>query len=60
MNAYNVVWWILVVLPLTGLIDYRTGLIAFAAVTFVRAVANLFRNNLLAPEQGETFPLRAP
>ena len=60
MIVYNLIWWIPVVLPFTGVIDYRTGLITFAAVTFVRAVANLFRNNFLTPEQGETFPLRAP
>ena len=58
--AYNVVWWIPVVLPFTRTIDYRTGFIAFLVVTIIRAVANLYRNNVLTPEQAENFPLRAP
>ena len=58
--AYNVVWWIPVVLPFTGTIDYRTGFIAFFVVTIIRAVANLYRNNVLTPEHAENFPLRAP
>ena len=58
--AYNVVWWIPIVLPLAKLIDYRTGFIAFLAITIVRAVANLYRNNVLAPGQAGDFPLRAP
>ena len=58
--AYNVVWWIPVVLPFTKAIEYRTGFIAFFIVTIVRATANLFRNNVLKPEQAENFPFRAP
>lgn len=58
--AYNVVWWIPVVLPFTKVIDYRTGFMVFFAVTFIRAMANLYRNNVLTPEQGESFPLRSP
>ena len=58
--AYNVVWWIPVVLPFTKTIDYRTGFIAFFVVTIIRAVANLYRNNVLTPEQAESFPLRSP
>jgi hypothetical protein len=58
--VYNVVWWIPVVLPFTRTIDYRTGFIAFFVVTIIRAVANLYRNNVLTPEQAENFPLRAP
>jgi hypothetical protein len=57
--AYNVIWWIPIVLPFTGIIDYRTGFIAFFLVTMIRAAANLYRNNVLNPEQAESFPLRA-
>jgi hypothetical protein len=58
--AYNVVWWIPIVLPFTKAIDYRTGFIAFLIITIIRAIANLFRNNVLKGEQAENFPLRAP
>ena len=58
--AYNVIWWVPIVLPFTGIIGYRTGFIAFFIVTVIRAVANLYRNNFLTLEQAETFPLRAP
>jgi hypothetical protein len=58
--AYNVVWWIPIVLPFTKIIDYRTGFIAFFIITVIRAVANLYRNNFLTLEQAESFPLRAP
>jgi hypothetical protein len=60
MVAYNVVWWAPMVLAFSKVIDYRTGLIAFLAVTVVRAGANLVRNNLLKPAQAVNFPLRAP
>jgi hypothetical protein len=57
--AYNVVWWIPIVLPFTKIIDYRTGFIAFFVITIIRAGVNLYRNNVLNPEQAESFPLRA-
>jgi len=57
MVAYNVAWWIPIVLPFVGTIDYRTGFIAFFIVTLIRLVANLLRNNVLRPEQAESFPL---
>ena len=58
--AYNVVWWIPLLLPFTKLIDYRTGFIVLFVVTIIRALANLYRNNFLTPEQAEYFPLRSP
>ena len=58
--VYNLAWWVPLVLVLTRVIDYRTGSISFAAITLFRAVANLYRNNLLPPERGESFPLRSP
>ena len=60
MMAYNIVWWIPIILPFTGIIDYRTGFIAFLVVTIIRLGANLLRNNVLKPEQAENFPLRSP
>ena len=58
--AYNVIWWIPIVLGFTKVIDYRTAFITFAAITIFRAMANVVRNNVLTPEQAETFPLRSP
>jgi hypothetical protein len=58
--AYNVIWWIPIVLGFTKVIDYRTASIAFLVITIFRALANLFRNNVLKGEQAEYFPLRAP
>jgi cytochrome b561 len=58
--AYNVVYLILIVLPFIGTIDYRTGFIAFFVFVIMRAGANLYRNNVLTPEQAESFPLRSP
>jgi hypothetical protein len=58
MVAYNVIYWIPIILPFTTIISYRTGFIAFFVVIIIRAVANLVRNNVLKPEQAENFPLR--
>jgi len=58
--AYNVVWWIPVVLAVVGILDYGTAFWAFFVLTLIRAVANLYRNNFLTPEQAESFPLRSP
>ena len=58
--VYNLLWWVPLVLVLTKAIDYRMGSISFAAITLFRAAANLYRNNLLPPERGESFPLRSP
>jgi hypothetical protein len=55
-----VVWWIPILLTVFKAIDYRTGFITFAAITVIRAGANLYRNNILAPEQAEYFPFRSP
>ena len=59
--AYNVVWWIPVVLPfVTERVSYRAGFIAFGLVTLVRAAVNLYRVNVLPPERADLFPLRSP
>lgn len=58
--AYNVIWWLPILLGFTKVIDYRTAFIAFFVITIIRAIANVIRNNLLTLEQAEIFPLRAP
>jgi hypothetical protein len=60
LAAYNLVWWIPIVLPITKTVDYGTGFIAFTAITAARLSANLYRNNILTLEQAERFPFRAP
>ena len=58
--VYNLIWWVPIVLGFFKVIDYRTALITFLIITICRALANVVRNNVLPPEQGERFPLRAP
>jgi len=58
--AYNVVYWLPIILPFTKAIDYRTGFIALFVVIVIRGVANLVRNNILMLKQSEIFPLRSP
>lgn len=57
--AYNLIWWIPIVLAVIKIIDYQTAFIALFVLTLVRAVVNLYRNNLLTPEQAVSFPLRS-
>ena len=57
---YNLIWWVPIVLGFFKVIDYRAAFIAFLVITICRAIANVVRNNVLPPEQGERFPLRAP
>ena len=57
--VYNLIWWIPIVLAVFKIIDYRTAFIALFILTAIRAVVNLFRNNVLNPKQAENFPLRA-
>jgi hypothetical protein len=58
--AYNLIWWVPILLPFARLMTYRTGFILFLMVTLARAVANAIRINLLPLEQAVNFPLRAP
>jgi hypothetical protein len=58
--TYNLIWWAPIVLGFFKVIDYRTAFITFLIITICRAIANVVRNNILPPEQGERFPLRAP
>ena len=58
--AYNLVWWVPVVLPVLGVISYTAGLVGFLIVTIVRAMVNLYRNNVMPVERAQRFPLRSP
>jgi hypothetical protein len=60
LTAYNLVWWLPIVLPITKTIDYGTGFITFTVITAIRLSANLYRNNVLTLDQAERFPFRAP
>lgn len=57
--AYNLIWWIPIVLAVFKIIDYWTAFIALLILTAIRAVVNLYRNNVLNSMQAESFPLRA-
>ena len=57
--AYNVIWWVPIVLPLAKVMDYRTGFILVIAATLVRLVANVYVNNARTAAQAEAFPFRA-
>lgn len=58
--AYNVVWWVPVVLPLVGVVSYRAGTVGFLTLTVARAVVNLYRNNIMSTTNAQRFPLRSP
>ena len=57
--AYNLIWWIPILLAIFKVIDYWTAFIDLFVLTLIRAIVNLYRNNVLNPEQAESFPLRA-
>ena len=58
--GYNVIWWLPVVLVVLGVWSYRAGAVAFVVVTAFRALALLYRNNVLSIEAAQRFPLRSP
>ncbi len=58
--GYNVIWWLPVVLVILGVWSYRAGAVGFVVVTVFRALANLYRNNMLSIEAAQRFPLRSP
>ena len=58
--AYNIIWWIPLVLAGFQLISYEAGFVSFLAVTVVRLTANFYRNNVLSGSQATNFPLRIP
>ena len=58
--AYNLIWWVPVVLAVLGLISYAAGLVGFLTITMARAVVNLYRNNVMPIDRAQRFPLRSP
>jgi hypothetical protein len=58
-RAFNWPFWIVLLLTFIEIIDYRTGFIAFTIIISIRLGANLYLNNVLKPEQAESFPFRA-
>jgi hypothetical protein len=57
---YNAFYWVPIILPFLGIMDYRTGFYLLTAVLLVRFIANLYRNNALTLAQAEVFVLRSP
>jgi len=57
--AFNAVFFAFL-LPFFTPIEYSTGFIALTVIIFVRLGANLYANNVLKPEQFESFPFRLP
>ncbi len=60
MIVYNVVWWLPIILSFSKVMEYKTGFISFFVITIIRAIFNLFRNNILKGDTAEKFPFRAP
>ncbi len=58
--AYNLVWWLPILLPIAGFISYEAGFVSFTIVTLIRLIANLYRNNVLSLEKAVSFPFRIP
>ena len=58
--AYNLIWWLPVVLAVLGIVSYWVGFIGFLAISALRAAANVYRNNVLPIEAAQRFPLRSP
>ena len=57
--AYNIIWWVPMLLSFTHVIDYRAGFIAFFSVTVFRLFINIYVNYALDIEKFERFPLKA-
>ena len=58
--AYNIAYWMPLVLALTNTIDDGTAFSACAVIIAVRSVLHLYRNNFLTAEQAMRFPFHAP
>jgi hypothetical protein len=58
--AYNTAWWVPVVMPILGVISYRSGFVAFLVVTVIRALINSYRTNVMPVAAAERLPLRQP
>ncbi len=58
--AYNLVFWVPLVLGFAGFISHQAGFIGFFVIILFRAATNLYRNNVLPWDKAELFPLRIP
>ena len=58
--AYNIAYWMPLVLALTNTMDDSTAFSACGVIIAVRSVLHLYRNNFLTAEQAMRFPFRAP
>jgi len=58
--AYNVAFWVPVVMPIVGVTSYRVGFMAFLAITLVRALINGYRVNVMPVAAAERTPFRQP
>jgi len=56
---YNAAWLLPIILTAMGEMDYGTGFIIFAAITFIRLGMNAYRVNALELEQAVNFPFQA-
>jgi hypothetical protein len=57
--AYNVIYWVPLILPVFKIIEPKTGFVWFSVILIVRASVNVIRNNVLTVEQAQRFPFRA-
>jgi hypothetical protein len=58
--AYNIAYWMPLMLALTNTMDDSTAFSACAVIIAVRSVLHLYRNNIFTAEQAMRFPFRAP
>ena len=58
--AYNIAYWMPLVLALFNTIDDSTAFSACAVMLAVRTVFHIYRNNFLTAEQAFRMPFRAP
>ncbi len=58
--AYNLIWWVPVILAVLGIVSFWAGAFGFLILNMVRAAVNVYRNNSLPVEAAQRFPLRSP
>lgn len=58
--AYNLIWWVPVLLAVLGILSFWAGSLGFLVMSVLRAVVNVYRNNVLPVEAAQRFPLRSP
>ena len=58
--AYNVIWWVPVVLAILGIVSFWSGALGFLIISVARAAVNSYRINVMPVAAAERFPLRSP